>query len=553
MENTSSTGTEPSRTTSSDGNEHAREVIAFCVLTSAMQKTLESSFERGRRRLFTVSTEGLYEAYLDAFEDPVERQHHHCHACRDFIRRFGGAVWLDARGRGGSALWGELDEETAGALSPAFRRVVARLRDAVEERSVQRQLLWSEQRWGLAEGGGFTHLWADVPPSAFNVTQTARQAMAERREDFTNLSIAVSSFDRRHVERAVGMLEAGGLEGADKILPMALFLRDTQALASEAKGELRRRILWAAVGSAARGWCSPRSSALGALIEDIAEGKGVAAVTKAHDSRLAPDKYQRPVAPPSAGNVAQAEKLVAELGLAPSLPRRPLALEELTERLWSPRPPKTPPPAAGVFGALGRKSAVEPLQSLASRVQTVTWVKLAREVLPRAESMAVVAPFVGAYAALTTAVDASAPPLFRWDKPEARNPVSWYTHTHGSTASSWGLPAMELVPVLAICEMPCLWGEGKSLPQNVALAGGRLLAVLQGAEEQVQVNLCLFPECLRSELHSVRATIEAHSRTHALDPEYRPRASGLIIGAGAVVVEVTTAAGVVRYNIDRIE
>ncbi len=554
MENTNDPQMEATHASSRPTNEEARATIAFCVLTSAMQKSLERALQKGQGRLFTTRTEGLYERFLEAFEDPIERQHHSCHACRRFIRRFGGALWIDVDGQAGSALWGEHDDEVLDALSPAFRRVIAGLRQEVESRPVYGQLLWGERRWGLAEAGGFTHLWADADCVSFNVTQTPRQAMAEWRAAYVHLTVAFSRMEARDVERAVGMLEAGGLEGAEKLLAMGRFVRDTQARASELSGEQRRRLIWAAVAKAPLGWCSPRGSAFGALVEDIREGRSVEAITRAHDSRVAPDKYQRPKAAPSSGNIAQAEKLVAELGVAPSLPRRPLALAELTEALWVPPPPKAPPHGAvGVFGDLTRKTALEALESLASRVQTMTWAKFARDVLPRAQSLALAVPLHGPFAALTTAVDLAAPPLFRWDRPEWRNRVSWYTHVHGSPASQWALRGGMRATVLAICEMPCVWGDGKQVPANVSLAGGRLLAVLQGAEDAPHMGLGLFPECLRSELHPVRATIEAYSCSHSLGHESRQRASGCIIGAGPVILEAKTTAGVANYAIDRLE
>lgn len=540
---------------SSPNMMEAREVIAFCVLTSVMQRTLEKSLTLGIGRLFTVSTEGLFDVFLSAFDDPVDRQHHSCQACRDFIRRFGGAMWLDADGSGGSALWGELDEETSSALSPAFRRVIMRLRGAVETRPVEQQLLWSERRWGHAEAGGFTHLWADVRvPAALsdNLLLTARQAMAVRREDFKRLSMAVAKLDPSHVDRAVGMLEAGGLEASRKLLPMATFLRDTQVRATEVKGEQRRRVLWAAVAMAPRGWCSLRGSVVGALIEDVAEGKSVEAITRAHDARVMPGKYQRPVAAPSAGNIAQAERTVAELGLAPALLRRPLALSE-AKTFWTPPAKLARAPKGGVFGALSRGAEERPVTApLSSGEQTMTWVKFARDVLPEAESLRMHTWWRGAYAALTTAVDADAPPIFRWDSLEERNPVSWYTYIKGSLAAQWRLEPHTYVPVLALCELPCVWGT-REVPAFRALGGGRVLAVLEGAADQKASALGLFPECLRGELHPVRATIEAHSNSHALGIEDRPRASGCIIGAGAVRLEVGMRAGVVRYCIDRLE
>lgn len=47
--------------------------------------------------LFVVDVDRdlLWMAYLLSFEDPVERQHHNCNACKSFIRHYGKVVAID--------------------------------------------------------------------------------------------------------------------------------------------------------------------------------------------------------------------------------------------------------------------------------------------------------------------------------------------------------------------------------------------------------------------------------------------------------------------------
>jgi len=47
--------------------------------------------------LFTtdVDQDELWLAYLSGFPNADDRQHHTCHACRQFIQRFGGLVTID--------------------------------------------------------------------------------------------------------------------------------------------------------------------------------------------------------------------------------------------------------------------------------------------------------------------------------------------------------------------------------------------------------------------------------------------------------------------------
>ncbi|MFK5282546.1 hypothetical protein ACI3PL_23585, partial [Lacticaseibacillus paracasei] len=43
----------------------------------------------GTKPLFTTDAEDLWGLYLGTFADPTERQYHNCHACRQFVERFG--------------------------------------------------------------------------------------------------------------------------------------------------------------------------------------------------------------------------------------------------------------------------------------------------------------------------------------------------------------------------------------------------------------------------------------------------------------------------------
>ena len=55
--------------------------------------------------LFTTGID-LWPIYLDSFADPIERQYHNCHACRQFIQRFGTLVAVNSEtGVIRSAVW----------------------------------------------------------------------------------------------------------------------------------------------------------------------------------------------------------------------------------------------------------------------------------------------------------------------------------------------------------------------------------------------------------------------------------------------------------------
>jgi hypothetical protein len=125
----------------------------------------------------------------------------------------------------------------------------------------------------------------------------------------------------------------------------------------------------------------------------------------------------------------------------------------------------------------------------------------------------------------TTAVNPDAPLILQWDRPEERNPVSWYVWMGGSYARSFGLRADEFHDVEAVTFQPSMW-HGSNEHQ-----GKGVIFVIAGARESRQSGAALFPEILRSELHGVRSVIEAYSYRAMIEGMGEPHAVGLMAQA----------------------
>jgi hypothetical protein len=525
------------------------------VLNDTLQRTIKDESV-----LFLTDSAGeqIWKVYLDSFDDPAERQFHNCRCCQSFLQHYGSLVTITPSGNVTSALW---NPSALPVTAPSqYKKMVRRMKDFVENGAVCGQFLWSDLHFGRPQEGGFNHFWFPMPSANCNPTLTAGQDMAIRREDRKHLEIAAREMDRNHVLRAVNILEVGGLDRADTLLPMGKFLVDVQDAIKNVGESRKNRLLWYHVGRAARGWCTPRGSAFGALVEDVASGKSIEHITRNHNEKMDPLKYQRPQAAPKAGNIAQAEKIFDQLDLETALQRRPMAFIE-APLIWRPRAPEPQPPRHGLFSHLDPKQSTElPTNRLNSSPQLMTLAKLTRDVLPSALKIQLKTPYQGNYAALVTAVHPNAQPLFQWDLPERRNPANWYLYLDepategqrkGSYSSRWELPYNVYVDVLGISDLPCNW-YGEARFQHIAQ--GCVLFILKGACDRNYGSLCLFPETLRSELHPVRSTIEAHSKSGRLHPERRARASGYMVGSGEkVALEVTSHAGVANYIVDRVE
>ena len=268
-----------------------------------------------------------------------------------------------------------------------------------------------------------------------------------------------------------------------------------------------------------------------------------------HDEKLDPMFYQRPQATPTAGNIAQAEKIVGELRTAGALERRFARLHDVNAGLvWVP-PPAPPAPAKGVFGHLVGRKAHEPVDT-GGAPQPITWERFRRDVLPTAERLEVLLHQTDR-AAFVTAKNPDAPPILQWDRTDRRNRVSWYCYRERPLVANWNLRPREYNEVSAIVLQPTLWGPGASYAHHGAFA----CLVLKGARDVLyERGAGFFPEILKSEYHGVRATLEAYAQQAVVEGKDQAEVCGLDLRKGQVwdvVVRVTSKGLVIHYKLDR--
>lgn len=523
----------------------ARDDAQYDAFLGRLQARFDANLATANGRLFTTDAVGLFDAYLDAL--PGDRQYHTCHACRRFVETFGGLVTIGDNGQIRTAIWDER-VEPPGYYSAAVYSL-ARLAHNAKVTGV---FLSRLPVWGQPITGPWHHLAVTPPENILHrsLVLTPGQAMAEKSEDYRNVARALAEFNRATVEQALKVLESEALYRGEKVLGPAKWLHDLHVARDAVRPHLRENVLWRAIASAPAGFCHPRASMAGTLLEDIAAGMDFAEVSRRFASKLHPLSYQRPQAAPSAGNIAAAEKLVEQMGITRSLLRRFARLDDI-ETLWTPTPETGKPAGNGVFGHLKPKGQ-ETANPIVVPPITMTWDKFARTVLPGAGSIDFyVPPGYGPYVALTTAVDPDAPPILQWDRVERRNPVAWYVYTAGSPPEQWGLTSGRYHKVNALALNPAHRGGDPAVNSHHAQG---VVFVLDGARDSRQSGLAIFPETLKSELHAVRTTIEAFSRAGTMEGAEEASACGLVLSKGGSwgsLFRVTSAGSVQEYRLDR--
>ena len=494
----------------------------------------------------TADPDTLWSVYLAGIL-AERRQHYTCHACRTFVKRFGGLVSIGADGSATPALWSTED------VPEHFRQSVAALSIVVGKAKVTGVFLSSDPVWGTPRTGEWSHL-SGRSARVFKVrASTAGQAMAEKREDFGILTRGLADFPKDAVVQAVRVLKTDAVYRSEKALGVAeWFLALHEAVAGK-RGQKRANVVWAAVASAPPGFCHVRSTVISTLLDDIVAGMEFGAISRRWAEKMHPLQYQRPTAPPKSGTIAQAEKLVETLGLTSALDRRYATLDDVLAKVWTPVAPVPERAAegAGVFDHLRTdRSRVQPLDLPAV---AVTWDKFSRTVLPAALSVEVLAPHTGGYFGLVSAADPDAAPILQWDGlvGHARNPVSWYFYSAGSRASQWGLSGGAWAKVNAVFLSPHQWQE----PEKFTHQGQHVFFAVEGCRDSNNSSLALFPETLKSELHGIRAVVEAHSRSRTLQGSEAANANGLAFQKGGdrdgLTLRVRTREGSAVYKLDR--
>lgn len=532
------------------GNADDADYHAYLEL---LQARFDERTSSGKAPLFTTDADedgSLFEAYLAEF--PAEQtQFHRCNACKQFLTRFGTLVTIGESGAMQSAMFDESDAPEL--YAPSVRAILKRVRRA----KVTGVFLPSSAVWGqplTISSVTWRHLAIKTPNTFRHSLLTASQAMAAKHEDHNTVARALADFSQAHLETAVQLLRSDALYRSEKVLGQAEWLLKLHTDRAAAKpGRARDNVLWLAIAQAPAGFCHPKASMIGSLLEDIAAGKSFDDVARSFASKMHPLQYARPQAAPTAGAVAAAEKLFATMGLERSLKRRFARIEDVVA-LWKPKSSKETESESGIFSHLRTRDQRPTARAIVAPPTVMTFEKFARTVLPTAEQIELMAPTHGYYCALVTAEDPEAPPILQWDSLEQRNPVSWYVYNGGSQSTQWCVRGGTYVKVNAITKKPMGWHSDRFQHH-----GDGILFILDGARDTRNGGLALFPETLRSELHAVRSVIEAHSNTGKLSGAEEASACGLVMsGAGVwrgphLTISVTSAGRASLYQLDRMD
>lgn len=378
--------------------------------------------------LFKTNAQSLWDIYLDNLPGGEEaRNHYNCNACKHFIERYGNLAIVNSEGKLESAIWNI-------EVPNFFKKSVEIMNNIVENSRIKTVFISDNRVLGIPKTGEWTHLSVTLPVGKTNKsrTMTEGQVMAEKKEHYGMLSRALNEFSLETVNKAIDLLNANSLYRGERLLGVANFFRELKELTSIVNNSKQKEnIIWLAVAGAPTGFCSIKSSMIGTLLEDIQSGiYSYDAIKRRFDEKMDPSNYQRSQSAPKENAIAQAEKLVADLGLENSLARRYATIEDVEEFVWQPRATTKgkkvdDPKARGVFSHLkiNEDKAPSTLDNSNLPLTVMTWDKFCRTVLPEVNSMEAKVDDMNKFMALVTAADPESENILSWN-----NKLSWYYH-----------------------------------------------------------------------------------------------------------------------------
>lgn len=530
--------------------DHLRDHDGYEELLDGIKKSCEKHTSQEGARLFTTDASGLYDMFLENLPEDA-RQHYNCHACRHFVNRFGGLVVIDRETGAQTPVMWDFD------APEFFSSAVSALWKTVKRARVTGTFVASVQTLGYPKTGCWEHMAAYVPACMVwqDRLHTASQMEAEDAEDHKMLCTALAKYNQDVVREALNILKSDALYRGDELLGRVEWMYNLYDKLNQ-PGVNKRNLLWFASAHAPAGFCHISSGMVGTLLDDVQDGLPLEDVKRRFAEKMDPTRYRRPQANPAAGNVIQAEKIVERLGIKNSLLRRFARLDEI-QTIWTPAPKVKPLHTGGVFAGIETKQSQTNQSKISERIPavTMTWDKFSRTVLPNAKKIEFsTEDFRNSYSAIVTAQDESAPPIIQWDTPDNRCPFNWYVYAGMSTPAQWNLKPNTWVEVTAVALQPNMWDEHSHKGSEA------VFFFLDGCKDTGyrDCGSALFPEVLKSELHEIRSTIEAYSRSATLGGYDEASACGIRLqkeNSGlnhwSAKFKVTSETGQTIYRLDR--
>lgn len=360
-----------------------------------------------KHQLFIVNLDRntLWEAYLNCFTDPVEKQIHNCNCCKSFLRQYANIVAIiDSKI---VTMW---DFEVDGLFSEV-PKVLGKL---VREAPIQSAYLSDHAKLGTdfnitKEMIKWTHFYVELPKNKVHNGDLTLDTMIG--EASSTKQVFKRSLDEITIDAIETVLELIGqnslYRGTEFKPTVSNFLLHKK---SYDKSNTKDLYAWSNFKSGGK----IRNTAIGTLLIDLSEGMELDQAVRKFEAMVAPSNYKRPTALITQSMIDNAKKEIKELGLEDSLQRR-YATEmdiPIDQVIFINRDSIK---EKDVFDTLADSTVVNPKKL--TKVEEITLEDFISKVVPTAKNIELLleGKQSGNFMSLTAPIHPEAPLLFPWN------------------------------------------------------------------------------------------------------------------------------------------
>lgn len=361
-----------------------------------------------------VDLDRIWEVYLDSFPADL-KQEHTCSCCRSFIRQAGGLVAIDAS-MNIVTLWDNTDMllDPQHELIDAFENLAEYVKSLpivgdFKAGSSRERFVGTEKSPDPKLGVVWEHFYLSLPQS---MTDTPRHAMKETAQVFER---GLNEITDHALQTVLELIDQGSLYRGNEFQRPVETFKATKHAYFNLPDKHRKNYVWY---QSSRKDLEPilriRNTAIGQLLQDLSEGKGVEEAVTSFERITAPTNYKRPKALVTPRMVEDAKKTLNEMGLISALKRRRLDTRDLSaaDALFTYRPVSK---QTDVFDDVIAETAVD--VNKLTRVEEIPAAKFFADVLPNVRGLRVLLEprHLPNLVTLTGPEEDDVKPLFKWD------------------------------------------------------------------------------------------------------------------------------------------
>jgi hypothetical protein len=497
----------------------------------------------------------IFETFIRAL--PIDyRRVMNCNTCKQFLRQYGDLCIVGDDGGVIPLVFPSTITNVPQYYKQSVQAVLELFanKPVGEEFKVQNE---TARTLGIRTKGGWNHMSVTlehVPVARANDSMNSQNTSTS----FAMLDRILEDNSSEVISRVFHMIHENQLPYATSHKAPVTFLQNTVKKINEqdTKDPIKRQNLITKYARSAFPGClsSLRGGILGHLFECVNQAQDFETLKRNWMTKADPRSYMRPTVAPSVGNIESAEKIFASMGYTPrDLERVFLTLDQVPQSamLWAPAPISSlsigssttlvenaePSKTTKLFGNLlpAKSPKLNPYTD--APVKDISFRHFVLKVLPTVSTIEVLPP------------NPIQPYFFTTGKPGAKPIFAFHSDTEGSHTASWYVwdsaspPYQaslkeEWTAVKAIITFPHMWDEltppdvfdeAKVESFKFKRLGIRILFVLDGARDMRNQELCLFPEFMKGEFHSVRKTVEACSKNGRIERPEGDHVGGIAV------------------------